>query len=346
MVRFRENVEGVALYGGEADEKAVFGERFGAVIENWWTFMWRIKKVTFLTASYGQTAVAFPFLINFGRLFNGSITLGTLMQISNSFGEVQKALSFFVGAYTTMADWKATVDRLTQFTGAIGAVKRENAGRRDIAIAVAPGSNELNVQDLDLALPQGQVLQRDIDLRVVPGDSVLVRGPSGAGKTTLVRAIAGLWPFGKGRVDLPAQGNTLFLPQKPYLPVGPLRMVVAYPAATTGFSDDKIREALTAVGLGHLTGRLDESRHWAQTLSVGEQQRIAFARALLLEPEWLYLDEATSQLDEDAEGLLYALLRKRLPQAAIVSIGHRHTLVPLHKRELVLAAPLTQLAAE
>lgn len=346
MVRVRENAEGIALYGGERDERATLDDRFQAVVTNWWTYMLRALRVNMLTAAYNQTAVVFPFLITQGRFFAGEIPLGTLMQASNSFGEVQRALSFFVNAYSTLADWRANVDRLTTFTRAMDDIRRAEQDQRDITRAPAANSNQLTVSGLDLALPEGTVLQHNLNMTVAPRDSLLIRGPSGVGKSTFFRALAGLWPFGKGRIDLPSHGTPLFLPQKPYLPLGVLRMVVAYPGAAQHYSDEQIREVLTAVGLNHLVDRLDESRNWGQMLSLGEQQRIAFARALLLQPAWIYLDEATSQLDEESEGKLYTLLRKRLPQAGIVSIGHRATLAQYHDRHVTFGAPPSTMAAE
>lgn len=346
LVRVRENAEGIALYGGERDERQTLDDRFAAVVSNWWTYMMRALRVNLLTGVYNQTAVVFPFLITQNRYFAGQIPLGTLMQAANAFGEVQRSLSFFVNAYTTLADWRANVDRLTTFTRAIDDIRREEQERRDIVRTPAANANELVVKDLDLALPEGGLLQRGLNVKVSSRESLLIRGPSGVGKSTFFRALAGLWPFGKGQIELPAQGTSLFLPQKAYLPLGALRAVVAYPGAAANYTDAQLQEVLDAVGLDHLRERLDESRNWGQMLSLGEQQRIAFARALLLQPGFVYLDEATSQLDEESENKLYTLLRKRLPHAAIVSIGHRSALAQLHERQLVLAPPPTSVAAE
>ena len=335
MVRFRENVEGVALYGGEADEKVVFTDRFTNVVNNWWAIMRRQKRLTWLTASYGQAAVIFPYLALGSSYFAKTIDLGGLQQTAQAFGQVQSALSFFVDAYTTLAGWRATVDRLTKFTAALDVAHAGVHEHGDIATTTE--AEVLRTEGLELAVPEGMKLTRGIDLAVRPGESVLVRGPSGVGKTTLFRVLAQLWPFGRGRVELP-RGTKLFLPQKPYLPIGSLRMVTTYPLAPELFTDAEVIEALTACGLSHLVNQLDDQRLWAQILSGGEQQRVAFARALLVKPNWLFMDEATSQLDEASEAKLYRLIRQRLPKTAIVSIGHRATLVEFHERQLDIVA--------
>jgi putative ATP-binding cassette transporter len=334
LVRFRENTEGVALYRGEADEMRNFRERFAWVVRNWWDIMRRQKRLTWFTAGYGQAAVIFPFLVAAPRYFRGEIPLGALMQTSQAFGQVQDSLSFIVNSYTDLAEWRAVILRLLGFELALRRVRAEAADegvRREAGVETGLALDRVN-----LALPGGRPLLEDVTLAIRPGDATLISGPSGAGKSTLFRAIAGIWPFGRGRIRLPRDGRVLFLPQKPYLPIGTLREVTSYPAPPEGIDDAALREALDVVGLGALTGRLDESAHWALALSPGEQQRIAFARALVQKPDWLFLDEATSALDEDTEARLYGLLRDRLPGATIVSVGHRSTLRAFHARRLVL----------
>lgn len=335
LVRFRENTEGVALYRGEQDEKRVFGDRFANVVSNWWGIMKQQKRLSWLTTGYGQAAVVFPFLAAAPRYFSGAIELGGLIQTSQAFGQVQGALSWFVYAYTGLAAWKATVDRLTSFQGALAEIKQRNHAPGGIAVARAK-REVLRLSGLDLALPEGTPLIKAVDLEVGPGESLLISGPSGIGKSTLFRAVAGIWPFGRGRIDLPATGRVLFLPQKPYLPIGSLRTVATYPRSAVGFADTQIAEALTACGLGHLAARLDESLYWPQILSPGEQQRLAFARALLHKPDWLLLDEATAALDEASERMLYRLLRERMPKTTTISIGHRASLAEFHRRQMQL----------
>jgi putative ATP-binding cassette transporter len=330
LVRFRENAEGVALYHGEADELRGFRERFGHVVRNWWGIMRQQKRLTSFTAGYGQAAIIFPFVVAAPRYFRGEFALGGLMQTASAFGQVQDSLSYIISSYTDIAEWRAVVARLAGFNTALDQVRTEAAIpgiRRD------EGSG-LNLVDVNLALPDGRTLVQDISLTLRPGDTALISGPSGAGKSTLFRAIAGIWPFGRGRVSMPPSSRVLFLPQKPYLPLGTLREVVSYPTPPAGITDAALREALDAVGLPLLGDRLDESANWALRLSPGEQQRIAFARALLQKPEWLFLDEATSAVDESAEERLYALLRARLPGVTLVSVGHRSTLRPFHTRRL------------
>jgi len=335
LVRFRENGEGVALYGGEEDEFRNFHLRFGNVVNNWWRIMKRQKVLNSFTIGYNQLAVIFPFVVAGNRYFSGAIQLGGLMQISNAFGQVQGSLSWFIGAYNSFASWKATADRLLGFHYAIekaGEDLQQQSGVRQ----AHDGSEELVIDNVALSLPNGQPLISASNATIKSGESLLIRGPSGSGKSTLFRAIAGIWPFGKGRMRMPAGFRVLFLPQRPYLPIGTIRDVVSYPAPPDEFSDEQIKEVLNAVGLPQLADRINDHQHWSLQLSPGEQQRIAFARALLQKPAWLFLDEATSALDEAAEENLYRLLKERLAGATLISIGHRPALIAFHSRRLEL----------
>jgi putative ATP-binding cassette transporter len=334
LVRFRENTEGVALYRGEADEMRSFRERFAHVVRNWWDIMRQQKRLTWFTAGYAQAAIIFPFVVAAPRYFRGAIPLGGLMQTASAFGQVQDSLSFIVSSYTDIAEWRSVVLRLLGFERALARVHAEAAIE---GVHRGPGPDtRLTLDRLDVDLPGGKPLVEGVSLDVRPGDTALISGPSGAGKSTLFRAIAGIWPFGRGEIRLPREGRVLFLPQKPYLPIGTLREVVSYPTPPGGVDDRLVREALEMVGLPALVPRLDEAAHWAQSLSPGEQQRIAFARALVQRPDWLFLDEATSALDEDTEAQLYALLRARLPGTAVVSVGHRSTLQAFHARRIMV----------
>jgi len=333
LVRFRENTEGVALYRGEEGELLGFRQRFGNVLQNWWALMKRQKILNFFTIGYNQVAVIFPFVVGAPRYFSGAIPLGGLIQISNAFGQVQGSLSWFIGAYSTFASWKATVDRLTGFHNAVmnaQAQQRESPG-----VAVEPGDGtSLTLEKVDLDLPTGRTLVADANVEIPEGAHVLVRGPSGSGKSTLFRAIAGIWPFGGGRVRLPRGFRALFLPQRPYFPLGTLRAAVSYPAPPDAFSEDQVRAVLHAVGLPQLAERIGEEANWLMQLSGGEQQRVAFARALLHKPKWLFMDEATSALDEPAQARLHHLLKERLPDTTVVSIAHRPALAEFHDRTL------------
>ena len=333
LVRLRENAEGIALHGGEEDEKRGLLARFGALMENWWGIMVATKRLTAYTAGYGQVAVVFPYVVAAPSYFSGVIPLGGLTQTASAFGSVQGSLSWFVDNYARLTEWGATVQRLAGFQDAVRAA-REAAEAGAGVHAVPTDAPDLSLEQLRLALPGGRVLLEVPEARIAPGERVLISGPSGAGKSTLFRAIAGIWPFGSGRVRVPARGRALFLPQRPYLPLGTLRRAVCYPRDAAACEDSAVREALEEAGLAHLIPHLDEENNWAQRLSGGEQQRVALARALLLKPDWLFLDEATASLDPEAEARFYRLLRERLPGTTLVSIAHRPAVAKYHRRAL------------
>ncbi len=331
LVRVRESAEGIALYRGEADEARRLRDLFSHVWQNWWAIMRRRKKLTTLTAGYDQAATLFPFLVAAPRFFAKEIQLGGLMQISNAFGRVQDSFSWLVSAYVSLAEWKATVDRLITFRSALVYVR--GAAGED-SIEILSGDGEIALRGLTLALPNGAALLRGVDAKLTRHEPVLVTGPSGSGKSTLFRALAGIWPFGAGTIERPGPEQCLFLPQKPYLQIGSLRAAVAYPSTPDAFSDDVLRARLRDCRLEHLVDRLDETDHWERRLSPGEQQRVAFARALLHRPVWLFMDEASSALDSDMEGQLYALLERELPETTWISIGHRAAIERFHRRRL------------
>jgi putative ATP-binding cassette transporter len=332
LVRLRENSEGVALYRGEPLELENFRDRFRHVIGNWWGIMKKQKQLNWFTSFYSQFAIIFPYVVAAPRYFAGAVGMGVIFQTASAFRNVQGSLSWFIDAYTDFAKWKATVDRLTSFSASLERVRREaeQVGGEHITA----GQPQIGVAGLELALPQGRSLLRSTSIDLRPGEHVLVTGPSGAGKSTFFRAMAGIWPYWKGRVVVPRGARMLFLPQKPYLPIGSLKRAVSYPDDETQFSEDEIREALRTVGLPQLAGDLQRSENWAQVLSGGEQQRLAFARALLVRPDWLFLDEATASLPEEAQDALYRLLRERLPETTLVSISHRASLAEHHERQL------------
>jgi vitamin B12/bleomycin/antimicrobial peptide transport system ATP-binding/permease protein len=335
LVRFRENTEGVALYSGEADELRGFRERFANVVGNWWAIMRRQKRLTWLTAGYAQAAVVFPFVVAAPRYFRGEIPLGGLVQTATAFAQVQDALSFIVSSYTEIAEWRAVVERLSSFERALQRSGLEPAAGGRIARADGD-AGRLTLDGVDVDRPDGRPLIAGVTLSLTRGDTALLSGPSGVGKSTLMRAIAGIWPFGRGHVHVSRDARLLFLPQKPYLPLGTLRQAVSYPTTGAGVTDAVLRESLDAVGLPELARRLDEPDNWALLLSPGEQQRIAFARALVHSPDWLFLDEATSAVDEATEARLYRLLGERLAATTVVSVGHRTTLHRFHARRLIV----------
>jgi putative ATP-binding cassette transporter len=333
LVRFRENAEGVALHKGEVGETRHLNNRFADVAVNWWEIMKRQKKITWFRSGYGQIAIIFPYVVAAPRYFSGQIKLGDLMQTASAFGQVQGALSWFVTAYTQLASWKATVDRLTSFENAMARAREAGATATAITRTSSAACN-VSAEALSLNLPNGTPLLAATSFTLARNEATLIRGASGSGKSTIFRALAGLWPFGGGTVNVPAGARLMFLPQKPYLIIGTLREQLCYPDATDAFDDATLSRVLDDCGLAVLQPRLDEHQHWAQQLSGGEQQRIAFARALLHAPEWLFLDEATASLDETSETRLYELLQTRLPACTVVSIGHRSTLNVFHARRL------------
>jgi len=334
LVRFRENVEEVALSKGEVRERRGALDRFHSVVDNFGRLIRAQRNLTLVTTGLGQTNSMVPTLVAAPGFFLGRLTLGDVMQVNIAYGQVSGALVWFVNAYQEIAQWRASIERLFLFSEEIEDTCRdlEHAGVR---VEETQGA-ALRLDDVHLELPDGRVIVDRVNARLQAGERVVVVGPSGSGKSSILKAIAGIWPFGHGRIEVPAQGAKLFLPQRPYLPIGTLRAAVSYPSEEGAFPDERIREALTALGLGALGGRLDEDAHWNQTLSGGEQQRVALARVLLHEPEWIFLDEATSGLDEGMEHSAYDLLAQRLPKAAVVSIAHRASVIEHHERRWTL----------
>ncbi|MDP8923385.1 MAG: ABC transporter ATP-binding protein/permease [Chloroflexota bacterium] len=335
LVRLRENAEGVALYHGERPERAHLMGRFGNIQTNWWQLMQYTKRLTFFTAGYSQVAIIFPILVAAPRYFAGELTLGGLQQIGNAFRQVETSLSWFINVYENIANWKASVDRLLTFEDALIDIAVDTTSTERVEVTPAP-TPVLRAEGLNLALPTGAAVLSGASFAVEPGERVLVKGPSGSGKSTLFRALAGIWPFGRGRVERPVDATVLFLPQRPYIPIGTLREAVSYPAGPDAFGDDEIRAVLEDVKLGAFADHLDEADNWSLRMSGGEQQRLAVARALLHRPDWLFMDEATSALDEPTEQHLYGLLRERLSNAAIVNISHRPADREFHDRTFEL----------
>ncbi len=337
LARLREYSEQVALLGGEPAEQASLGKRFGAVIANYLALVDRRKKLLAFTNTYGQLSPIIPYVFTAPFYFAGNITLGIMTQTAGAFGRVEDALTFFVNYYTFLADFKSVVDRLTSFEEAIErATVLGTAGPARVTTEKAGAP--VTLEDVGIALPDGRRIVESKQLALALNQSVLLAGPSGSGKSTLFRAISGIWPFGDGSIRIPDGARVMVVPQKPYLPIGTLRAAVTYPAAPDAYADDDIRKALEAARLGFLAAQLDREDIWSQRLSGGEQQRLAIARALLTRPDWLFLDESTSALDEKLEADLYAILAERLPKTTVVSIGHRSTLGAFHQRRLDMTA--------
>ncbi|WAI86124.1 MULTISPECIES: ABC transporter ATP-binding protein/permease [Achromobacter] len=330
LVRLRENAENVAFYQGEAVERGNLWTRFTAYIANLWARVYRGLKFDGFNLSVSQVAVVFPFILQAPRFFSGAIKLGDVIQTSQAFGQVQDALSFFRTSYDSFAQYRATLDRLNGFLDA------NEAARALPSVHTEPLPDGLDINGVTVRRPDGHALLQGLNLRLRPGQTLLIKGPSGSGKTTLLRALAGLWPYAQGHVRRPEGTSALFLSQRPYLPLGDLRSAVAYPGQALPQDEARVADALRLVNLGHLSQRLDEVADWSRILSIGEQQRVAFARVLFNRPAIVFLDEATSATDEGLEHMLYGLLRSALPECMLVSVGHRSTLDPFHTHRLAL----------
>lgn len=331
MMRVRENAESIAFYRGEPNELEGFNLKFGNVIKNYWQLMRKTKHLNFYVNGYAQLAVLVPLVMASPRYFAKEIQLGGLMQISSAFGRVQDALSFFVNSYDTLATLAAVINRLAGFTEHMDEAQKIH---NNVKTSTA---SEFKVADLNVSLPTGRELLKKLSLELERAKSLLVTGASGCGKSTLLRTLAGIWAHASGEISLPPNARVMFLPQKPYLPLGTLRRALIYPAAEKDAPpDEKLKATLRLVELPALADKLDVTDDWSRILSLGEQQRLAFARVLLYAPEYIFLDEATSALDEPRELEMYKLLRAELPEVTIVSVGHRSTLFSLHDVELNL----------
>lgn len=334
LVRVRENSEQIALLRGEDAERRRLESRFSRIWGNFFDLMRMQKRLTWFTAGYNQISTIFPYVVISPAYFSGTIQLGPLMQTASAFGSVQSAFSFFITSYSGLAEWTAVMNRLTGFEMSMRQAKSDAA--MPAYAQVKGGEAPLRLSRMDVRLPNGEPLIAVDDVRLASGERVLVMGPSGSGKTTLFRAIAGIWPFGSGEVNFSDEGRVMILPQRPYVPVGRLDAALAYPRRPEDYGEGPLAEAIDAVGLSALKSRLADEGFWSDILSLGEQQRLSLARALLVKPRVLLLDEATAALDEPTEAALYRVLRTHLPDTAVLSIGHRQTLLDLHDRRLVL----------
>ena len=326
LIRLREYGESIAFYRGESVERANLLARFASVIGNAWAVVFRSLKFQGFNLAISQAAAVFPFIVQAPRLLSKQITLGDVMQTAQSFGQVESALSFFRTSYDSFASYRAVIDRLSGFLESMDSADQLPSAR------IAAGAEQLAVKSLSVRTPSGRVLVEDLSFALEKSASLLIRGKSGIGKTTLLRGVAGLWPYADGEIVRPAGQHSLFLPQKPYLPLGTLRSALCYPASLQ--TDEQAAAVLVQCQLGHLTGLLDEEAEWARTLSLGEQQRLAIGRVLLNRPQLVFLDEASSAMDEGLEYAMYHLLRQSLPDAILVSVGHRSSLLDFHTQEL------------
>ncbi|MCR0997278.1 ABC transporter ATP-binding protein/permease [Serratia rubidaea] len=327
LIRIRENHDAIALYQGEKQEEQQLGERFATIRNNWWSIMRITRRLNIASNFYGQFAIIFPLLVAAPRYFSGAIQMGGLMQIASAFSQVQGALSWFIDAFNDLAAWKACVNRLAGFNAAVEQAHHQPRG----IVLEDDDAHPLALNRLSLQLPDGQPLVHDVSLTLQRGERVLIAGPSGGGKSTLLRAIAGIWPYGAGSIRRDASLRALFLPQRSYMPIGTLREALSYPHPAGTYHDEQLLAVLESCRLQHLQRWLGTANNWSQRLSPGEQQRLAFARAILTRPDILFLDEATSALDDETEQLMYERLVTTLPDVTLVSVAHRNSVAKYHQ---------------
>ncbi|MBN3764561.1 ABC transporter ATP-binding protein/permease [Burkholderia sp. Ac-20365] len=349
LIRIRENADQIALYQGERSEEQQLKGVFGHIRDNWRLIMRFTRRFNIVVISYSQLAIVFPYIAAAPKYFSKSISLGVYQQVTGAFGTVSDSFSWFINNYDSLAEWRATVNRLREFHRVMTSQHLhesvvEGTAHGGINVHVTD-TDSIDVTNLRLQRPDGEPMANVGSFRIAPKSRWLVRGPSGAGKSTLLRSLAGLWPFGEGTIEKPADAKLLFIPQRSYLPIGTLKGALCYPSDASAFSDEACREVLTVCRLPELADRLGESAHWERSLSPGEQQRLAAARALLQQPDFLFLDEATSALDPDNESIIYNALIERLPNAAIVSVAHRKTLEAFHDQTLFIERAVERVAA-
>ena len=333
LFRVREYSESIALDGGADNENQRLRGRFDGVLGNFMRLLRAQKNLVWFTSFFGQAAVVFPFVVAAPRFFSGAIKLGDLMQISSAFGEVQGAMSWFVDSYSTLASWRATTDRLTGFSSSLKSIA---VGTRVQPVSAASADAGVQADAVRVCLPDGSLLLAADGIRAMAGERVLLQGPSGSGKSSLFRTLAGIWPFASGAVQ--RSPDAMFIPQRPYFPNGALREALAYPDLPSRSSDAQLQQALTDAQLPALVGDLDRQAAWGQALSGGEQQRLAIARVLLKRPAWVFADEATSALDDVAQAAVYGELVAMTSErgGGMVSIAHREGLAAFHTRSWVL----------
>jgi len=333
LVRVNESAESVALYNGEPDERRNLDEFVEAVLKASRRLSGGLARLTWITSGYGWLAIVVPILAAAPDYFAGRLSFGEMMMVVGAFNQVQAALRYFVDNFPKIADWRSAVLRVATFRQAALDLDEVAAESRQIDIGPHP-KGWLSFEGVSIALNDGSILIEDATAEIQPGERVLIMGESGAGKSTLFRAISGLWPWGSGRIRIPKPEEMMFLPQRPYLPLGTLRAAISYPASPDTFDDAQVRRALERCGLGEFVEMLDKHERWDRSLSLGQQQRVAFARVLLHKPRWVFMDEATSALDEENQASMLALFEGELKGASVLSIGHRPGLEEFHTRTL------------
>jgi putative ATP-binding cassette transporter len=335
LVRVNESGESIALHGGERDERRHLEAALAAVVDTMRRISSSLAHLTWITSGIGWLSLVVPILVAAPAYFGGNLTLGGLIMVAGAFTQVQLALRWFVDNFSRLADWRAAVHRVARFREALDNLPAIEQGAEEIKRAEHP-EGHLAFEAVRILLPDGHIVIDDATASITPGERVLIVGDTGRGKSTLFRAVAGLWPWGSGTILTPPPKAMSFLPQHPYLPLGPLRNALSYPSPPDAFLDADVRQALERCDLGKLIPKLDTTERWDKELSLGEQERLAFARLLLHKPAWVFLDEATAALDEDSQRRVMALFDDELKQTTVLSIGHRPDLAVFHTRTLQL----------
>lgn len=336
MVRLRETAESVAFYNGAAKEESFLSNRFMTLLRNTLFIIKKQKQLSWLTNSYAQIAIIFPFVVAVPRYLSQNISLGGLMQIANCFGKVQDAMSYFVDVYASLAEWQSCAERLLSFDKHIAAIEKETEEKSG-SLVREETPDRLRLTDVTISVPAMDENKRTREIissascTIKSGEHVILKGPSGSGKSTLLRTLAGFWPYVKGHISMPAPSEMMFIPQKPYIPMGTSAEAASYPLETA--DEEILSPLLVECGLSHLMEKTDTEADWSHILSLGEQQKLAFVRVFLRKPKWVFLDEATSAMDEETEEKMYRLLTA-LPGTTVISIGHRSTLDKWHDRIL------------
>ena len=335
LVRVSESAESIALFGGEHDERRQLKGNLDHVITTMRCLSGSLARLTWITSGYGWIAIVVPILVASPGYFSGGLTMGGLMMVVGAFNQVQASLRWFVDQFPAIADWRATLRRVSAFKAAIDKVDEIDAAIENIKLVEHP-SGRLAFDGVSVLLSDGRVVISEATVEIGPGERVLILGESGAGKSTLFRALAGLWPWGGGTIRLPEPDSMMFMPQRPYLPLGTMRAAIAYPNLPDVFTTAEVEAALKRVGLAEFLPELDTVARLDKSLSLGQQQLIGFARLLLQRPAWVFLDEATSALDEVSQRRAMSIFDHELDGASVMSIGHRPGLERFHTRTLHL----------